>query len=155
MKRFLASLLVVFMLVSLLPLSAFAAETKTATVADTQEPAQIVAQQLVLGDNLNMRFCVKANMDHAAINVTIGSGETKSIALTEQDANGNYIINVALAAAQMADTITLQAEANGVTDVGGDAFSGTKWLNDQPDGVVYVGKVADVGKNGSGFGCCN
>lgn len=41
-------------------------------------------------------------------------------------------------------------EANGVTDVGGAAFSGTKWLNDQPDGVVYVGKVAYLGKNVSG-----
>ena len=41
-------------------------------------------------------------------------------------------------------------EANDVTDVGGDAFSGTKWLNDQPDGVVYVGKVAYLGKNVSG-----
>ncbi len=41
-------------------------------------------------------------------------------------------------------------EANGVTDVGGDAFSGTKWLNDQPNGVVYVGKVAYLGKNVSG-----
>ena len=115
MKRFLASLLAVLMLVSLLPLSAFAAETKAATVADTQEPAQIVTQQLVLGDNLNMRFWVKANMENAAINVTIGSGETKSIALTEQDANGYYIVNVALAAAQMTDVITLQATAGDVT----------------------------------------
>ena len=41
-------------------------------------------------------------------------------------------------------------EANGVTDVGGDAFSGTKWLNNQPNGVVYVGKVAYLGKNVSG-----
>lgn len=115
MKRFLASLLAVLMLVSLLPLSAFAAETKTATVADAQEPAQIVKQQLVLGDNLNMRFWVKANMENAAINVTIGSGETKSIALTEKDADGNYVINVALAAAQMTDVITLQPVAGDVT----------------------------------------
>ena len=115
MKRFLASLLAVLMLVSLLPLSAFAAETTTATVSDTQEPAQIVSQQLVLGDNLNMRFWVKANMENAAINVTVGSGETKSIALTEQDATGNYVINVALAAAQMTDVITLQATAGEVT----------------------------------------
>ena len=41
-------------------------------------------------------------------------------------------------------------EANGVTDVGRAAFSGTKWFNDQPDGVVYVGKVAYLGKNVSG-----
>ena len=41
-------------------------------------------------------------------------------------------------------------EANGVTDVGDAAFSGTKWLNDQPNGVVYVGKVAYLGKNVSG-----
>ena len=115
MKRFLASLLAVLMLVSLLPLSAFAAETTAATVSDTQEPAQIVSQQLVLGDNLNMRFWVEANMENAAINVTIGSGATKSITLTEKDATGNYVINVALAAAQMTDVITLQATAGEVT----------------------------------------
>ena len=78
MKRFLASLLVVVMLVSLLPMSAFAAETKA---ADTQEPAEIVSQQLVLGDNLNMRFYVKANSNDAVVNVTVGKGSTKSIAL--------------------------------------------------------------------------
>ena len=38
----------------------------------------------------------------------------------------------------------------GVTDVGDDAFSGTKWLTDQPDGVIYIGKVAYLGKNVSG-----
>ena len=38
----------------------------------------------------------------------------------------------------------------GVTDVGNDAFRGTKWLTDQPDGVVYIGKVAYLGKNVSG-----
>ena len=38
----------------------------------------------------------------------------------------------------------------GVTDVGNDAFSGTKWLMDQPDGVIYIGKVAYLGKNVSG-----
>lgn len=31
---------------------------------------------------------------------------------------------------------------NSVTSVGGSAFSGTPWLNNQPDGVVYAGKVA-------------
>ena len=67
MKRFLASLLAVLMLVSLLPLSAFAAETNTAAAAETQEPAQVVAQQLVLGDNLKMRFWVTANSENAAM----------------------------------------------------------------------------------------
>ena len=31
---------------------------------------------------------------------------------------------------------------NGVTNVGGGAFYDTGWYNNQPDGVVYVGKVA-------------
>jgi hypothetical protein len=30
---------------------------------------------------------------------------------------------------------------NNVTSVGGDAFSGTDWLNKQPDGCIYAGKV--------------
>ena len=31
---------------------------------------------------------------------------------------------------------------NGVTSIGSDAFSGTLWYNNQPDGVIYAGKVA-------------
>ena len=30
---------------------------------------------------------------------------------------------------------------NSVTSIGGDAFYGTKWYDNQPDGVVYAGKV--------------
>lgn len=30
---------------------------------------------------------------------------------------------------------------NSVTKIGNDAFSGTPWCNNQPDGVIYVGKV--------------
>ena len=33
-----------------------------------------------------------------------------------------------------------------VTDIGTSAFHGTKWYNDQPDGLVYIGKVAYVYK---------
>ena len=35
-----------------------------------------------------------------------------------------------------------------VTSIGSDAFSGTAWLNNQPNGVVYAGKVA-YGYNGT------
>jgi hypothetical protein len=38
----------------------------------------------------------------------------------------------------------------GVTSIGNNAFRGTKWLTDQPDGVIYIGKVAYLGKNVSG-----
>lgn len=31
---------------------------------------------------------------------------------------------------------------NSVTSIGNDAFSGTAWYDNQPDGVVYAGKVA-------------
>ena len=31
---------------------------------------------------------------------------------------------------------------NSVTSIGGDAFDGTAWYNNQPDGLVYAGKVA-------------
>ena len=78
---------------------------------------EIVSQQLVLGDNLNMRFRVKADSKYDAINVTVGSGESEkvSLATAQQDADGNYIINVSLAAAQMTDVITLQPVAGSVT----------------------------------------
>ena len=31
---------------------------------------------------------------------------------------------------------------NSVTSIGKSAFEGTPWYNNQPDGVVYIGKVA-------------
>ena len=41
---------------------------------------------------------------------------------------------------------------NSVTSIGSFAFEGTPWYNNQPDGVVYIGKVAYKfkGKMGSG-----
>jgi hypothetical protein len=38
----------------------------------------------------------------------------------------------------------------GVTNVGSYAFSNTEWLTNQPTGVIYIGKVAYLGKNVSG-----
>ena len=38
----------------------------------------------------------------------------------------------------------------GVTSVGSSAFANTAWLDAQPNGVVYIGKVAYLGKNVSG-----
>ena len=35
---------------------------------------------------------------------------------------------------------------NSVTSIGGAAFSGTAWYNNQPDGLVYAGKVAYIYK---------
>ena len=35
---------------------------------------------------------------------------------------------------------------NNVTNVGDNAFSGTPWLNNQPDGLLYAGKVAYIYK---------
>ena len=35
----------------------------------------------------------------------------------------------------------------GVTNVGSNAFNNTAWLTNQPTGVIYIGKVAYLGKN--------
>ena len=41
-------------------------------------------------------------------------------------------------------------DGNNITYVGKEAFNRTGWLDNQPNGVVYIGKVAYLGKNLSG-----
>ena len=46
--------------------------------------------------------------------------------------------------------LTTVSGCEGVTEVFNNAFNGTAWLAAQPDGVIYIGKVAYLGKNVSG-----
>lgn len=86
------------LLLSLCFVGVFAAE---ATV-----PA-VVSQQLNLSDDLTMHFYVTAQ-ENTVVNVTV-SGATASYDLStmEPDSNGQYVIAVNLAAAQMTEEITL------------------------------------------------
>ena len=76
--------------------------------------AQIVSQQLSLGDDLTMRFVVAVDSQYqsnAVISVAV-AGDSVSYNVAEMTANenGNYQVYVDLAAAQMTDTISVQVK---------------------------------------------
>ncbi len=104
--RILSLLLAMIMVFSLLPVSAFATE------ADTPE---VVSQQLNLGDDLTMHFYVTAE-EGTVVNATV-DGETVAHDLSKMtpDSNGQYVIAVKLAAAQMTEAITLDFVQNDVS----------------------------------------
>ena len=96
--RILSLLLAMIMVFSLFPVSAFATE------ADT--PA-VVSQQLNLGDDLTMHFYVTAE-ENTVVNTTVNGNTTQhDLSQMAPDSNGQYVIAVKLAAAQMTETITL------------------------------------------------
>ena len=104
--RILSLLLAMIMVFSLFPVSAFATETGT--------PA-VVSQQLNLGDDLTMHFYVTAEVN-TVVNATV-NGETIQHDLSKMtpDSNGQYVIAVKLAAAQMTEAITLDFLQNDVS----------------------------------------
>ena len=76
--------------------------------------AQIVSQQLSLGDDLTMRFQVAVDSQYqsnAVISVAV-AGDSVSYNVAEMTANenGNYQVYVDLAAAQMTDAISVQVK---------------------------------------------
>ena len=80
--------------------------------------ARIVSQQLSLGDDLTMRFAVAVDsqyVDTATVSATVnGNTKTQNIKGITPNEEGNYLICVDLAAAQMTDEITVSV-ANGET----------------------------------------
>jgi len=52
------------------------------------------------------------------------------------------VINIGNNAFEYCDKLTSINIPNGITSVGERAFNGTAWLNNQPDGIIYLGKVA-------------
>ena len=54
----------------------------------------------------------------------------------------NSVTNIGGSAFSGCSSLTSVTIPNSVTSIGGSAFYGTAWYNNQPDGVVYAGKVA-------------
>ena len=73
--------------------------------------AQIVSQQLSLGDDLTMRFDVAVDsqyQNNAVISVAVaGNNDSYNVAEMTADENGNYQVYVSLAAAQMTENIAV------------------------------------------------
>lgn len=94
-------LLVLSMLVGLLSMNVLAVEGDGAYVA---------YQQVLLGDDLTMRFyiVVEEGYEDSVLTVTVGDAETKyTISEMTPDENGFYVVSVDMAAAQMTDKIAL------------------------------------------------
>ncbi|MCR4914388.1 MAG: leucine-rich repeat protein [Prevotella sp.] len=54
----------------------------------------------------------------------------------------NSVTSIGTGAFEYCSGLTSVTIPNSVTSIGSEAFSGTAWYNDQPDGLVYAGKVA-------------
>ena len=102
--KLLSLIMAVIMVLSLLPMSVFAAEPAA---------PEVVSQQLNLSDDLTMRFYVKAD-SNTRVNATV-AGVTNAYDLSTMtaDENGQYVVPVSLAAAQMTEEITLDFLQNG------------------------------------------
>ncbi len=102
--KLLSLIMAVIMVLSMLPMSVFAAEPAA---------PEVVSQQLNLSDDLTMRFYVKAD-SNTVVNATV-AGVTNAYDLSTMtaDENGQYVVPVSLAAAQMTEEITLDFLQNG------------------------------------------
>ena len=73
----------------------------------------VISWNLALGDDLSLNFYVKAEqsiLSDGYVSITVGEGDAALHKISEaaQDAEGNYIFSVNVAAAQMTDAIKLQ-----------------------------------------------
>ena len=113
-KKFLAILLTLCMLASFAPMVAFAAE------------AEVVGQQLMLGDDLTMHFYVKTEAANATAIIQVSGVQRASYNLAGLTAGENgYDLSVDLAAAEMTEDITLT-----VNDGTGDILAKTYSVQD-------------------------
>ena len=113
-KKFLAILLTLCMLASFAPMVAFAAE------------AEVVGQQLMLGDDLTMHFYVKTEAANATAIIQVSGVQRASYNLAELTAGENgYDLSVNLAAAEMTEDIQLT-----VNDGTGDILAKTYSVQD-------------------------
>lgn len=104
-KRILLCLITLVMVIGFVPFGAFANETVSNNVVE------VTAQQLILGDDLTMRFYVTvydSHKENSKMNITV-EGETVTHPISEMEPNGagQYVFSVDLAAAQMTSEIKL------------------------------------------------
>lgn len=106
-KKFLAILLTLCMIASFAPLGVFAAEAS----------AQVIEQQLMLGDDLTMHFHVKTEAANATATISVEGNERAVYTLSELTPGENgYDLFVHLAAAEMTAQIKL-AVNDGTSDI--------------------------------------
>ena len=98
-KKFLAILLTLCMLASFAPFGVFAAEAS----------AEVVSQQLMLGNDLVMHFYTKVeNAANATATISVGGTERAAYTLSELTVGENgYDLSVNMAAAEMTEEISL------------------------------------------------
>ena len=103
-KKLCSLLVVLCLLVGLVPFGAFAAESSDSGV-------EILYQQLILGDDLTMKFEIaieESVAEMAEVKLTVGGAETVyTVSELTPNEKGNYLVSVDVAAAQMTDTITV------------------------------------------------
>ena len=106
-KKFLAILLTLCMIASFVPFGVFAAEAS----------AQVIEQQLMLGDDLTMHFHVKTEAANATATISVEGNERAVYTLSELTPGENgYDLFVHLAAAEMTAQIKLVVN-DGTSDI--------------------------------------
>ena len=107
-KKFLAILLTLCMLASYVPFGVFAAEAS----------AEVVNQQLMLGDDLTMHFYTKVeNAANATATITVGGVKRAAYSLADMTAGDDgYDLSVDLAPAEMTEQLVLTVN-DGASDI--------------------------------------
>ena len=107
-KKFLAILLTLCMLASYVPFGVFAAEAS----------AEVVNQQLMLGDDLTMHFYTKVeNAANATATITVGGVKRAAYSLADMTAGDDgYDLSVDLAPAEMTEKLVLTVN-DGASDI--------------------------------------
>ncbi len=135
-KSLCALFLVICMLVGVMPIGA---------LATNGESTQIVGQQLMLGDELTMRFYAKIEPEYigdAVMTISVDGSTVDTCAINSMtaQADGTYLFSVGLAAAQMSDEIKLVL-TSGETELLNNTYSIRNYA-----GVLLSGNYADTTK---------
>ncbi len=72
----------------------------------------------------------------------IGSYAFENCSILESITIPDSVTSIAYSAFSDCSRLTEITIPDSVTSIGGNAFSGTAWYSNQPDGVIYAGKVA-------------
>ena len=92
-----------------------------------------------IGDETNV--VIPSKIDGKAV-TSIGSYAFYGCTSLKEVTIGNGVTNIGEGAFVNCTNLTDVAFGNSVTNIGSNAFYGTSWYYNQPDGVVYAGKVA-------------
>ena len=136
LKSLCALFLVICMLVGVMPIGA---------LATNGESTQIVGQQLMLGDELTMRFYAQIEPEYigdAVMTISVDGSTVDTCAINSMtaQADGTYLFSVGLAAAQMSDEIKLVL-TSGETELLNNTYSIRNYA-----GVLLSGNYADTTK---------